>query len=33
VAPRMDIVFNLEVNLWGGGETLQLKILDFAPAT
>lgn len=33
LAPRMDIVFNLEVDLWGGREALQLKILDFAPAT
>jgi len=33
VTPQLDIVFNLEVDLWGGGETLQLKILDFAPAT
>jgi len=33
LAPRMDIVFNLEVDQWGGREALQLKILDFAPAT
>lgn len=32
VTPRLDIVFNLGVDLWGGGETLQLNILDFAPA-
>ena len=31
VTPRMDIVFNLEVDQWSGG-TLQLNILDFAPA-
>ncbi|MCK4363048.1 MAG: single-stranded-DNA-specific exonuclease RecJ, partial [Dehalococcoidia bacterium] len=32
VTPRLDIVFNLGVDLWGGGETLQLNILDFTPA-
>jgi single-stranded-DNA-specific exonuclease len=31
VTPLMDIVFNLEVDQWSGG-TLQLNILDFAPA-
>ena len=30
VAPRLDIVFNLEVDQWSGG-MLQLNILDFAP--
>ena len=33
VAPRLDIVYNLEVDQWRGGKTLQLNILDFAPAT
>lgn len=32
VAPFMDIVYNLEVDRWGGRETLRLNILDFAPA-
>jgi single-stranded-DNA-specific exonuclease len=31
VTPRLDIVFSLGVDMWGGGETLQLNILDFAP--
>jgi hypothetical protein len=30
VTPRLDIVFNLEVDKWSGG-MLQLNILDFAP--
>ena len=33
VTPHLDIVYNLEVDRWGGRETLQLHILDFAPAT
>lgn len=33
VTPRLDIVFKVDVDLWGGGERLQLNILDFAPAT
>lgn len=32
VVPFMDIVYNLEVDRWGGRETLRLNILDFAPA-
>lgn len=32
VSPRLDIVFNLEVDRWGGAERLRLNILDFAPA-
>jgi single-stranded-DNA-specific exonuclease len=32
VTPRLDIVFKVEVDLWGGGNTLQLNILDFVPA-
>jgi len=31
VSPRLDIVFNLEVDRWGGKERLRLNILDFAP--
>jgi len=27
----LDIVYNLEVDHWGGGERLRLNILDFAP--
>jgi len=33
VTPRLDIVYNLEVDRWGGKERLQLNILDFTPAT
>ncbi len=33
ITPRLDIVFNLEADHWAGGGTLQLNILDFAPAT
>ena len=29
----LDIVFNIEVDRWGGEETLRLNILDFAPAS
>ena len=29
----IDIVYNLEVDRWGGEERLRLNILDFAPAT
>jgi single-stranded-DNA-specific exonuclease len=32
VTPMLDIVFKVDVDLWGGGERLQLNILDFAPA-
>ena len=28
----LDIVYNLEIDRWGGEETLRLNILDFAPA-
>ena len=31
VVPRMDLVYNLEVDRWGGKETLRLNIVDFAP--
>ncbi len=32
VAPSLDIVYNLEIDRWGGEERLRLNILDFAPA-
>lgn len=32
VASPLDIVYNLEVDRWGGGEKLRLNILDFAPS-
>jgi len=32
VSSPLDIVYNLEVDRWGGGERLRLNILDFAPA-
>lgn len=31
VTPLLDIVYNVNVDQWLGGETLQLSILDFAP--
>jgi single-stranded-DNA-specific exonuclease len=31
VSPHLDIVYNLEVDRWGGTERLRLNILDFAP--
>jgi hypothetical protein len=30
VSSPLDIVYNLEVDRWGGGERLRLNILDFA---
>jgi single-stranded-DNA-specific exonuclease len=30
ISPRLDIVYNLEVDRWGGKEQLRLNILDFA---
>ncbi|MBI4284764.1 MAG: single-stranded-DNA-specific exonuclease RecJ [Chloroflexi bacterium] len=30
MTPRLDIVFNLEIDAWGGRETLRLNLLDFA---
>jgi single-stranded-DNA-specific exonuclease len=33
VAPRMDIVYNLEVDRWNGNERLRLNILDFKKAS
>jgi len=32
VSSPLDIVYNLEVDRWGGEETLRLNILDFVPA-
>jgi single-stranded-DNA-specific exonuclease len=32
ISPRLDIVYNLEIDRWGGGEKLRLNILDFASA-
>jgi single-stranded-DNA-specific exonuclease len=32
VSPHLDIVYNLEVDRWGGEERLRLNILDFVPA-
>ncbi|MFC1930934.1 single-stranded-DNA-specific exonuclease RecJ [Chloroflexota bacterium] len=31
VSPRLDIVYNLELDRWGGEERLRLNIIDFAP--
>jgi hypothetical protein len=28
----LDIVYNLEIDRWGGEERLRLNILDFAPS-
>ena len=33
VASPLDIVYNLEIDRWGGEERLRLNILDFVPAT
>ncbi len=32
VSHYLDIVYNLDIDRWGGVETLRLNILDFAPA-
>jgi len=32
ISPRLDIVFNLEIDRWQGREKLRLNILDFAPS-
>jgi single-stranded-DNA-specific exonuclease len=32
VSSHLDIVYNLEIDRWGGEESLRLNILDFAPA-
>jgi single-stranded-DNA-specific exonuclease len=31
VSSPLDIVYNLEIDRWGGEERLRLNILDFAP--
>jgi single-stranded-DNA-specific exonuclease len=31
ISPRLDIVYNLEIDRWQGRENLRLNILDFAP--
>jgi len=31
ISPRLDIVYNLEIDRWQGREKLRLNILDFAP--
>ncbi len=31
VSPRLDIVYNLEIDRWGGTERLRLNLVDFAP--
>jgi single-stranded-DNA-specific exonuclease len=31
ISPRLDIVYNLEIDRWEGKETLRLNIIDFAP--
>ncbi|UCD54441.1 MAG: single-stranded-DNA-specific exonuclease RecJ, partial [Dehalococcoidia bacterium] len=33
VSSPLDIVYNLEIDRWGGVEKLRLNILDFAPST
>ena len=32
VAPRLDIVYNMEVDQWRGEKKLRLNIIDFSPA-
>jgi len=32
ISSPLDIVYNLEIDRWGGEERLRLNILDFAPA-
>jgi len=31
ISPRLDIVYNLEIDHWGGKERLRLNLIDFAP--
>ena len=33
ISPRLDIVYNLEIDRWGGKERLRLNIVDFAPSS
>ncbi len=32
VSSRLDIVYNMEIDNWGGNQQLRLNLLDFAPA-
>jgi len=32
ISPQLDIVYNVEIDRWGGKERLRLNILDFAPS-
>lgn len=32
ISPHLDIVYNLEIDRWGGKERLRLNILDFVPS-
>ena len=32
ISAPLDIVYNLELDQWGGEETLRLNIIDFTPA-
>ena len=32
LSPYVDIVYNLDLDRWGGGKKLRLNLLDFAPA-
>lgn len=31
ITPRLDVVYNLEINRWNGAERLRLNLIDFAP--
>jgi hypothetical protein len=33
VRSHLDVVYNLEIDRWGGEERLRLNILDLAPAS
>jgi len=33
VSSHLDIVYNLRISRWGGSETLEINLLDFAPAS
>jgi single-stranded-DNA-specific exonuclease len=32
ITPKIDIVYNLELDRWNGNERLRLNLLDFAPS-
>jgi len=32
ISPQLDIVYNLEIDRWGGKERLRLNIVDFSPS-